>query len=76
RDVVSKRVWVIVPQCGSRSLEPADLTALGFAALGVGELAGQEVALYGYDIATYKRTPEWLNAEGWAHPQRWDKFRW
>lgn len=33
-------------------------------------------ALYGYEIATYKTPPDWLNADYWANPQMWDKKRW
>lgn len=32
--------------------------------------------LYGYEIATYKSPPDWLNAHYWANPQMWDKKRW
>lgn len=34
------------------------------------------VALYEFDIARYKHTPDWLNADHWAHPELFDKFRW
>lgn len=100
RDVVAKKVWVIVPREGLYALEPADLGALGFAALqpaepgsgdsgtcapaasgdesgtGLPAASGGESLLFYYDVATYKRTPDWLNAKGWAHPQRWGRFRW
>lgn len=33
-------------------------------------------AIYTYDIANYKPTPDWLNPNDWAHPERWDKERW
>lgn len=32
--------------------------------------------MYKYDIATYKKTPEWLSAKDWANPELWDKYRW
>lgn len=30
------------------------------------------IQLYGHDIATYKSVPDWLNAQYWAHPERWE----
>jgi hypothetical protein len=33
-------------------------------------------ALFGFDLAGYKDRPDWLNARHWAHPERWDRFRW
>ncbi|WP_322520450.1 DUF6231 family protein [Guyparkeria halophila] len=32
--------------------------------------------IYLFDIETYKRTPDWLNARHWANPELWDKYRW
>ena len=32
--------------------------------------------IYGFDLGTYKTTPDWLNARHWAHPQHWGKERW
>lgn len=32
--------------------------------------------LYKYDIASYKSTPDWLNARNWANPELWNKYRW
>jgi len=32
--------------------------------------------IYLFDIETYKRTPDWLNARHWANPELWGKFRW
>ncbi|KAB7622646.1 DUF6231 family protein [Alkalilimnicola sp. S0819] len=37
---------------------------------------GRLRALYEFAIATYKTTPDWLNANNWANPQLWDKYRW
>ena len=50
-------------------------TALGFVA-GPALGPGAGVTLYVYDVSTYKRTPAWLNANGWAHPELWNKHRW
>ncbi len=35
-----------------------------------------EEPVYLFDIETYKRTPDWLNARNWANPEMWDKHRW
>jgi len=32
--------------------------------------------IYLFDIETYKRTPDWLNARHWANPELWGKYRW
>lgn len=32
----------------------------------------ENVTIYHYDIATYKPVPDWLNANYWAHPERWE----
>lgn len=32
--------------------------------------------VYLFDIETYKRTPDWLNARHWANPELWGKYRW
>ncbi|MDD3447840.1 MAG: DUF6231 family protein [Gammaproteobacteria bacterium] len=34
------------------------------------------VHLYGFDIATYKVTPDWLNSRYWANPELWDRYWW
>ncbi len=55
---------------------PAErMLALGLRPLGHYPQAGLP-ALYHFDLYDYKRTPEWLNARHWAHPELWDKFRW
>lgn len=52
------------------ALDRLAFLALGFDALGVDE--SENVALYSYDLNTYKRVPDWLNARYWAHPERWE----
>lgn len=34
------------------------------------------LVLFFFDITQYKQTPDWLNSQYWAHPERFDKFRW
>ncbi|MEM6985345.1 MAG: DUF6231 family protein [Pseudomonadota bacterium] len=31
---------------------------------------------YSYSIIDYKRVPDWLNADNWANPERWNRERW
>ena len=31
----------------------------------------EQIALYPFDLATYKQVPDWFNARYWAHPERW-----
>lgn len=39
--------------------------------------AGKYAAMcFEFNIADYKRTPDWLNSRYWANPQRWNKERW
>lgn len=55
---------------------PAD-RKLNARALGLTQLHDYgEGVLYGYEIATYKTPPDWLNPGYWANPQMWDKKRW
>ena len=32
--------------------------------------------LYEYNILSYKKIPDWLNAKNWANPELWDQYRW
>ncbi len=51
-----------------------DMTAFGFTRLA--QLAAGDGTLYGFDIATYKTTPDWLNPRFWANPELWGQYRW
>lgn len=81
RDVHTPRFCLIVPigtgWRGHRSLwEPNDLLGFGMSRVNRYRHDGKIIDLYKYDIATYKKTPEWLNPSNWANPQLWDKYRW
>lgn len=80
RDRYAKRLCVVV-------VEPRDerrdvvWTANELRALGLAQWAeqpGSDTVLraFGYDVTTYKKTPDWLNPRHWAHPELWDRFRW
>jgi len=36
----------------------------------------RQYAVYKYDLNNYKHTPDWLNADNWANPDMWNKYRW
>jgi hypothetical protein len=80
RDVLVRRLCVVVegPRLGDgeERWSNAEMAALGFSFLGRFQVEGRELELYGFDIARYKHTPDWLNAKHWAHPERWNKDRW
>lgn len=67
RNFVSPRIIVIADKrC---VLTRLDFLALGYETLGADEV--EPIALYLFDMATYKQVPDWLNARYWAHPERW-----
>lgn len=67
RDFISPRIIVIADaHC---ALARLDFLALGYETLAA-DAAGS-IALYQFDMATYKQVPDWLNARYWAHPERW-----
>lgn len=72
RDLYARRVILLVAH-DHCAWSGTDLTALGFTRLHETPGAG---TLYGFDIATYKTTPDWLNPDYWAHPELWDRYRW
>lgn len=80
RDVLARRLWLMVTITGdAKGKTPwsdAELSAFGFTLLNRLEENGKSARLFGFDIASYKRTPDWLNPRHWAHPELWEKFRW
>lgn len=66
-------------QWAARVLVYVDIEADAQALLELGFTPVEEVGLfrlYEFDIAHYKKTPDWLNSKGWANPRNWDKYRW
>jgi hypothetical protein len=81
RDVHTPQFCLVVPigsgWTGHQSTwEPNDLLGFGMSRVNRYRQDGKTTDLYKYDIATYKKTPEWLNPSNWANPQLWDKYRW
>ncbi|MFO7808749.1 DUF6231 family protein [Guyparkeria sp.] len=66
------RPLIVHPGEGHRLGGPVDqqLVSLGFTRQAADE------PIYLFDIETYKRTPDWLNARHWANPELWGKYRW
>lgn len=77
RDVHTSRFCVILAtEPDERRWRAADLIAMGLAHWSSETHDGASVEIFGFDLGTYKATPEWLNARHWAHPEHWDKYRW
>ncbi len=72
RDVYARRVLARVVLGGT--WRHNDMTAFGFTRLA--EMDPADGVLYGFDVASYKTTPDWLNPRYWANPELWDKYRW
>jgi hypothetical protein len=52
------------------------LQALGFLKCRADTTKGTSDWILYFDIRQYKETPDWLNPRNWAHPERWNKYRW
>jgi len=76
RDLLCKRVLVGATPGGTVDFSRADSLALGLKAAPTEY--GKSVARnwYKYSIIHYKRAPDWLNSDNWAHPERWNSERW
>lgn len=69
RDVLAERVLVMAQQQAALTTR---LTALGYRMLA----HSSHTLIASFDLYDYKQRPTWLNAEHWANPQQWDRFRW
>lgn len=81
RDVHAGHVVVVVPMGeGWPDLkthwEPREFFAFGLVLAGKFGQPPHHTHVYRFDIDSYKSTPDWLNANNWAHPERWDKDWW
>lgn len=80
RDVHARVTWVLADLGARRTARGRRWTADGLRALGftampaVSTVAG--LTLFVHDVGTYKPTPDWLNPNGWANPEMWNRFRW
>ena len=71
RDLSAREVYALVA-----GADAPGLRALGLRRLRVADAGGRAFSLHHYSIRSYKRTPAWLNPRHWAHPERWNRFRW
>ena len=71
RDLMAKRI-VVVSQLQDEKL----LRSLGFTQLIDKTLHDRDLALWQFNILTYKHVPDWFNSKFWANPENWNKFRW
>lgn len=70
RDQLAARVLVL-------TAPPVDLPNTELMALGYCHLPDQgRWVVHEFDLHHYKERPDWLNADHWSNPQRWDKERW
>lgn len=79
RDVLVRRLCVVLSDADPAvpvAWTDADMTAFGLTRLERVKKANVDYRIYGFDIASYKSTPDWLNPRHWAHPERWNKDRW
>lgn len=81
RDTLCQRLLLVVPigehwQHHLSVWQQTDLLAYGFTLLSSKQWNERRVEVYGFDLATYKTTPDWLNAKYWAHPELFDKYWW
>lgn len=71
RDLFAKRILVIASDSDTGLLR-----ALGFSQLLESDADAQQLAIWQFNILSYKQVPDWLNAKYWANPDNWNKFRW
>jgi len=79
RDVLCPQYCICLPLSETAGNEQWHLTDLfSFALSKVAEypVAATKYGLFKYNINDYKKTPDWLNADNWANPQMWGKYRW
>lgn len=56
--------------------QETDLLGFGMHQVARHQQDGRLIALYEYNIESYKLSPDWLSARHWAHPELWDIYRW
>lgn len=79
RDVLTHQYCVCLPIDNADSDQSWQLTELfAYALKRVAQYHhnGLEYGLFRYNIDDYKSTPDWLNADNWANPHMWGKYRW
>jgi hypothetical protein len=77
RDVHSRRFCLVLGTGDAEhQWQAAQLIAMGLSHWSSETVNEATLEVYGFDLGTYKATPDWLNARHWAHPEHWGKNRW
>lgn len=80
RDLRARQVLAAVPAVASphhRSVWTLErMLSHGLEARATVGTGAGALAVYGFHIDRYKKTPDWLNARHWANPEHWNRFRW
>jgi hypothetical protein len=77
RDVHAKRFCLVLNASDdSHPWQASALIAMGLTHWCNETVDAASLEIHGFDLGTYKATPDWLNARHWAHPQHWGKERW
>ena len=77
RDVHARRFCLVLGSSDTgHRWQAAQLIAMGLSHWARETVDQATLEVYGFDLGTYKATPDWLNARHWAHPEQWGKNRW
>ena len=56
----------------NNTMKKAELLELGFIDLGL----DSEPGIFTYNLESYNKKRDWNNADGWANPENFGKYRW
>lgn len=74
RNLISPNILVITPRNSLWQL--TDFIAMGFKGITSPHLEQAGYKGYYYDISSYNHKRTWNNAQFWANPENFNKFRW
>ncbi len=75
RDVLSPQYCICLP-INNGTWQLTDLFSFALSKVASYHADETEYALFKYNIADYKKTPDWLNSNNWANPNMWGKYWW
>ena len=79
RDVLCPQYCVCLPltkDLAKNQWQLTDLFSFALSKVADYNIDDKQLALFKYNIDSYKKTPDWLNADNWANPQMWGKYWW
>lgn len=79
RDVLTSQYCIALPlshQSPTSRWQLTDLFSFALSKVAEYDNGTPRLTLFKYNIADYKKTPDWLNANNWANPQLWGKYWW